>query len=324
MHAVIHYPPVLLLSRTRWPHKGTLIVDVLRALFKIKRGDVVYLQRAIANKYFFAIMVAYLALTRRTMIFDFDDPVYLHSYFKTKTFCRMADVVITCTHEQARFARQFNSRVHVLHIALDMAAYEAFSKDYSLRREHCTIGWVGTAPEHYYNLSQLADVFKRLGGAIPFTFVLIGSLGERKVYDLFSDIPGCETQFIDALDWNNKESVPREIQQFDIGVLPHRRDGEWNKGKSSFKVLEYMACGVPVVSSSFGELPYIISDGVNGLLAETQEEWVEKLRSLLLDQSLRERLGRAGQARVREAYCFDAIIPRLIEVINVAKRAPSQ
>jgi glycosyltransferase involved in cell wall biosynthesis len=326
VHAVIHEPPVLMISRTRWPKKGLLILQVLRALATIKKGDIVYLQRTISNKYFFVLVVVYLALFRRKMIFDFDDPVYLHSYLKTKTFCRMADAVITCTHTQAKWAQQFNKNVHIIHIALTMPAYEKFTKQYAATAELPVIGWVGNGPEHLRNLEVLSSVFKKLLGNTgnPFSFTLIGALGNKEVYALFKDIPGLRTRFVDALDWNNPESVPCEIQQLDIGVVPHQSEGEWNKAKTSFKILEYMACGVATVVSDFGEMPYIITDGTNGFIAESEEAWVEKLKTLLIDKALRARIGQAGQERVREAYCFDATVPRLMEIVTSLERTPSR
>ena len=125
-----------------------------------------------------------------------------------------------------------------------------------------------------------------------------------------------QVEFIDELNWTNPESVPREIQKFDIGVLPHRSEGEWNKNKTSLKDLEYMACGVPVLCSLFGEMSYVINDGINGYLADNEEEFAGKLKKLLSDKSLREKLGYAGQKTVQENYCYDSMIPSMIELIR--------
>lgn len=318
MSVVVHWPPSLLLSRTPWPDKLRLIIAVIRALSHIKKGDIVYLQRTIPNKYFFIIMVGYLKFFRRKMIFDFDDPVYVHTPFKTKIFTQMADAVIVCTHGQRDWALQYNPNVHIFHIAVDLPAYQKFTKSYGQAGSPLRIGWVGTGPEHLENLKILATAFKRLlsKNPPPFIFVLIGALKNEKVYKLFQGVSGLQTEFIDELDWKNPESVPREIQGFDIGVLPHRSDGVWNRGKSSFKILEYMACGVASVASQFGEMPYLIKDGVNGYLASSDEEWAEKLEKLLSNNELRARLGRVGQKTVREDYCYDATIPRLIKILR--------
>lgn len=314
----IHWPPVLLISNTNWPQKFSLIVATIRSLFSIKKGDVVYLQRTIANKYFSVIMVGYLLLFRRKVVFDFDDPVYVHSFFKTKVFTQIADAVTVCTHGQAEWARKYNSNVHIFHISVDFPKYQKFTKDYTQVQSPLTIGWVGVGPEHIRNLELLVPVFKKLlvKTKIPFKFVLIGAVKNKKVYSLFQDIPGLNVEFIDALDWTNSESVPRELRKFDIGVLPHLSDGEWNGNKTSLKNLEYMACGVATICSNFGEMPYVITDEVNGYLASTETEWVEKLDKLLSDAELREKLGRAGQKTVKEEYSFDVLIPRVIELIN--------
>ncbi|HVM73369.1 MAG TPA: glycosyltransferase family 4 protein [Candidatus Paceibacterota bacterium] len=320
---VIHRPPVLAISTTRWPKKFVLIIQTIRSLFSIKKDDFVFLQRAIANKYFFVIMVCYLKIFRRKMIFDFDDPVYTHSFTKTKVFTQMADAVIVCTHGQAQWAKQYNHNVHIIHISIEFSEYEKFTKDYSIETKPSVIGWVGTGTEHLRNLEILASVFRKLLATYTtaFSFTLVGALKDQRVYKLFQDIKGLEVKFIDSLVWNDPESVPREIQKFDIGVLPHRSDGEWNQSKTSLKNLQYMACAVPAVCSAFGEMPFVYSNGVNGYIVKTEDEWIEVLTKLLKDKSLRERIGRAGQQLVREQYSYDAIIPRIIEIIRGVEHA---
>ena len=323
---LVHTPTVLSLSSTPWPRKALLIMETIRSLFSIKKGDIMFLQRTVYNKYFFIIMVAYLFFSRRKMIFDFDDPIYTHNFLKTKVFCQMADAVITCTHEQAKWATQFNDTVHVVHIALGMPPYEKYTKDYSLPIERPIIGWLGTGPEHVQNLILLVPVFTRLAAQkdTPFTFVLIGAFKNQGVYDLFQHIPYLDVRFIDSLDYTDPESAPKEIRTFDIGVVPHQSEGVWNKGKTSMKVLEYMACAVPAVVSAFGEMPYIIQDGVNGFVAGSEGEWVEKLTSLLNNRELCERLGRKGRRTVRERYSFDAIVPQIAQIIRSLEGIPAK
>lgn len=315
---VVHTPAVLALSRAPWPGKLALILQIMRALTSVRKDDVIFLQRTVYNKYFFIIMVAYLALFRRKMIFDFDDPVYVHNPLKTKVFSRMANAVIVCTHGQAEWAKAFNANVHIAHIAIDPRPYERCTKDHSSPAIRPVIGWLGTGPEHLANFAVLVPVLERLAaqGDTPFTFALVGAFGDERVYDLFQGIPGLDVRFIDRLEYTDPDSAPREIRTFDIGIVPHQSAGAWNEAKTSMKILEYMACSVPVVVSAFGEMPYIIKDGTNGLMAASEDEWVEKLTRLLKDPALRERLGRAGQKTVKERYSFDAIVPRVIEVIH--------
>ena len=70
------------------------------------------------------------------------------------------------------------------------------------------------------------------------------------------------------------------------------------------------------VASAFGEMPYVIEEGASGYLSHSTDEWAEKLKKLLSDAELREKLGRAGQKTVREQYSYGVMIPSMIELIN--------
>ena len=318
MHAVVHHPSTMLMSVTQWPKKGALILQLLHALASVKKGDIVYLQRTISNKYFFICMVVYLFFFRRKMIFDFDDPVYVHTFFKTMVFTKMADAVVVCSHGQKDWAVHYNPNVHLFHISLDFPAYAKFTKNYAQEQSPLIVGWIGNGPEHIDHFKILIPVFRKLltETSIPFKFRLIGALKHKNVYELFGSVEELSVDYIDSLDWTDSESVPREIQKFDIGIMPHLSDGEWNQSKTAFKHLEYMACGVATVVSLFGEMPYIFHDGENGYMASNTDEWVEKLRKLLSDKELRTKMGRAGQKMVQENYSYEVMIPRLIELIN--------
>jgi glycosyltransferase involved in cell wall biosynthesis len=252
------------------------------------------------------------------MIFDFDDAIYTHDFYKTKTLTRMADAVIVCSRTLATWARQFNKNVHIIHTSLTFSAYERFTKNYSLSREPVVIGWVGTAKDHYKNLQFLVAVLEKLVKTtrIPFKFVLVGAEQNKKVHDLFKSLDDLEVEIVDSLDWSNAESVPRTIQKFDIGVMPLVGTGEWNLARSSFKPLEYMACGVATVSSAIGEITHVIQDGVNGYLAEDEDDWVSKLGRLLADRELCATIGKAGQAYMRANDSYEVIIPDMIKLIN--------
>ncbi len=315
---VIHEPTVLSMTKTRWPGKARFIWQFLRTLPTIKKGDVIYLQRATYNKYFVGIMALYLLVTRRKAIFDYDDPIYVHSAAKVRLLCRLSSAVIVSTYPQLEWAKRYNKNSHYVHFAIDPAPYEEMSKDYATRSEKPVVGWLGTGPEHLKNLPLLVEPFIALAArGVPFKFVLIGSFNDPRVHGLFENIPGLDAEFIDRIPYTDPYSAPKEVRKFDIGVLPHQMEGEWNRGKTSMKVFEYMATGVPTVASAFGDMSHIITDGIDGFLAATDEEWVEKLGALLADPSLRERVGRAGQHRVREGgFDLDTAVSKVAAVID--------
>ena len=99
-------------------------------------------------------------------------------------------------------------------------------------------------------------------------------------------------------------TLVREVEDFwrcDVGVYP-LWDDPWNLGKCGFRTIEFMAWGGPGVAAAVGANHKIITDGHNGFLASSPEEWVEKLVQLLLHTELRQRIGMAGR-RTAEARC---------------------
>jgi glycosyltransferase involved in cell wall biosynthesis len=97
------------------------------------------------------------------------------------------------------------------------------------------------------------------------------------------------------------ESELTELTQLGIGLAP-LPDDAWERGKCGVKLLQYMACGIPVIASPVGANAEIVQDGVNGFLAHDAAEWTTKLRQLLADAGLRAKLGQAGRETVMQRY----------------------
>jgi glycosyltransferase involved in cell wall biosynthesis len=83
-----------------------------------------------------------------------------------------------------------------------------------------------------------------------------------------------------------------------------------------------MACGVPVVASAVGVNREIIEDGVNGFLASTETEWIEKLGRLLADRDLRRRFAEAGRRTIDERYSLRVHAPTLAATLRMVAAEP--
>ncbi|USX54767.1 glycosyltransferase [Lentzea sp. HUAS12] len=84
--------------------------------------------------------------------------------------------------------------------------------------------------------------------------------------------------------------------------------------------LEAMACGVPVVASAVDALADVVVDGVTGLLvpAGEQEGLARALRSLLLNDTLRDEFSVAGHDRVMARYSWDHVAADFLRVYERA------
>src|SRR5207245_190948 len=101
---------------------------------------------------------------------------------------------------------------------------------------------------------------------------------------------------VETLPWSHVSEVDA-IRQFDIGIMP-LPDEPWERGKCGYKLIQYMGCGVPVIASSVGVNAKIVVHGRTGLLANTPQEWLAALRTLLADAMLRRSMGLAGRQSV--------------------------
>ena len=167
-----------------------------------------------------------------------------------------------------------------------------------------TIGWIGTPKTvHYLHLVQpaLAEICRKYAARL----VNVG--GGHVPLD---DIPQ------QAKPWCESGEVV-EIQQFDVGIMPVP-DEPWERGKCGLKLLQYMACGRPVIGSPVGVNQEIIEHEENGFLAATGEDWTRALSRLIEDKALRERLGRNARRTVEKGYSLAQTAPRLGEILRGA------
>src|SRR5688500_15331287 len=116
------------------------------------------------------------------------------------------------------------------------------------------------------------------------------------------------------MEWRSETEVS-DLASIDIGLMP-LPDDKWSKGKCGLKALQYMALGIPTVCSPVGVNSTIITDGENGFIADTKEEWIAKLKSLLHSPELRQRIGSAGRKTVEGEYSAKAQAPRVLKIFE--------
>ncbi|MEE9614059.1 MAG: glycosyltransferase family 4 protein [Thermodesulfobacteriota bacterium] len=295
-------------------------VDVLRVegnllkryanFFRLGGYDVVIIQRKVLSS-LDGFAVRKMA---GSVIFDFDDAIMYrsskwgdpHSPSKMERFermIRMSDRVFAGNSflkaEAARFTSEGN--VAVVPTVVDLKKYSL--KDYDRAGDTVTIGWLGSGGTIPY-LEGLKPALEKLGERYP-------NVRLKIVCDRFFD---CDNMEVVKKQWSADDEV-EDLKSFDIGVMP-LTDDIWTRGKCGLKLLQYMGVGLPVVCSPVGANRDIVADGVNGFWASTEDEWVEKLSTLVEDAVLRRRMGMAGYERVRDSYSVEAVFPTILNVVR--------
>ena len=165
------------------------------------------------------------------------------------------------------------------------------------------IGWIGTGRNLVY-LDGIRDVIRAVAHRYP-----------QVRWRVISSEPFClDGVPIQNVRWE-ASTADRALSEFDIGLMP-LTDDPWSRGKCSFKVLQYMAAGIPTIASPVGMNTELIRDGVTGCLAGESEEWIIALTALIDNSALRARLGKNGYRFVKERFTLDVCWQKMKGVLE--------
>jgi glycosyltransferase involved in cell wall biosynthesis len=196
------------------------------------------------------------------------------------------------------------TRVEMIPTVVDLSRYGV--RALGMAEGKARIGWIGT-PGTARLLSVIEDPLAAVVRDHGVTLTLVGVRS--------SPIP---TVQIEPRPWSEETEVA-EIQRFDLGIMP-LPDEPFERGKCGYKLIQYMACGLPVVASPVGVNRDIVRHGINGFLASTQDEWRDALARLAADPGLRARMGAAGRRMVEEHYSLAVTVPRIAALLRSVVR----
>jgi glycosyltransferase involved in cell wall biosynthesis len=214
----------------------------------------------------------------------------------------LATTVIAGNENLKAYASLYNRNVTVIPTPVDTSIFAPSAGGARPDDGKVVIGWMGSNTTAPY-LKMVGDALAAVARRYP--QVEIRAIGGSYVPEVSPSLT--------IRRWNLQTEL-EDLHGFDIGIMP-MPDTEWTRGKCGFKALLYMSCAVPPVCSPVGLTTEIVQDGVNGLLATTTEEWVDKLSMLVEDPPLRRRMGDAGRQTVEEKYSLTAHAPRFYETL---------
>lgn len=254
----------------------------------------------------------------KKIVYDFDDAIFIDApsgqgnVFHQTLFpatgsqsvakmVRIAHCVTVANNYLGAFARQYNQNVEVLPVPIDLETFSALEKR---PNPVPTVGWLGspqTAP-FLVLLNPALEKLKLLyGEKIKFKFVTRAELGLKNVP--FEQKP-----------WEPL-AEKEDIVSFDIGLVPLPKGDAFAEGKSSYKLLQFMAAGIPAVCTDFGYNKDIVRHGQNGFLADTTEQWVQCVSALIESKELREQMGAAARKTALETFDRRLTAARFLKIV---------
>jgi glycosyltransferase involved in cell wall biosynthesis len=256
-------------------------------------------------------------MLRIPYVFDFDDAIQtLETPFtrgKTAQLIEGARITIAGSGELAKFAGLHSKDVRIIPTVVDQARYAA-AKSKRKPGAPFTIGWIGTPVTTDY-LKLVAEPLKKLQTSRGARIITVGA-GKF-------DLPGVR---VERKTWTEATELA-ELSTFDVGIMP-LTDDEWARGKCGFKLVQYLAAGIPQVASPVGANSAIVADGVTGLLASTPAEWIQALERLADDPALRAKMSEASVERSRAHFSLTSAAPAfhraLVDAAGLARVTPRQ
>lgn len=207
----------------------------------------------------------------------------------------------------AQRARASGARwVEVLPSVIDLDRYPAEAGVEKARHSDgiARLAWIGSpATAHYLELVRLP--LQMLAADLSVELRVIGAAAPTW--------SGVRTR---SIRWSESTEA-EQLQSCDIGIMP-LADGPWERGKCGYKLIQYMACSLPVVASAVGANNDIIASGREGFLVEGAEQWERQLRRLIIDPLYAAELGRQGRQKVVSLYSLQASGPRLADLLQDA------
>ena len=283
----------------------------LRLLLSARNYDVIWLHYE-AFPYLPSFMERLVFFAGVPVVYDFDDAIF-HQYDnhnnllvrallggKLKPLLRRVSVSFCGNAYLKDYSERFCNNSVILPTVVDTDVYRAVPNTSTPRS--LTIGWIGS-PSTWQQLRPIVPLLVRMKDELNLRIRVVGA---GYVNEDFAAV--------DFVDWSEDTEVS-EIQRMDIGIMP-LPDEPWARGKCGYKLIQYMACGLPVIASPVGVNSEIVEHGVNGFLATTEQEWRAALTKLIGDPDLRRRMGDAGRAKVDAEFSLRVHAPRLVEILK--------
>ncbi len=283
------------------------VFDELRDLAATPGADLLLIQR----RCYPPVAAKTLRARGLPIVFDVDDAVYLPSPTEQQTHKMMrryrrnfdataaiADLVLCGNRELA--TNVGHQRTMILPTAIDC---ERFHPNAIGRTEDSTVGWVGHSGSMPY-LEALAEPLRWLAEKHPgFRLVVVADRPPR--------LDGVPVEF---REWR----LENEVSCFEgmrVGIMP-LPDTLWNRAKCAFKLIQYMALGIPSVGSPVGMNKEVIRHGENGFLAKSATDWLICIDELLSQGEVARRIAAAGRRTVEEEYSLPIVSRRMITALD--------
>ena len=285
-------------------------INRLWALLGHNSADIIWLQREVLP--FLPVGLEKVLLARKPVVIDFDDAHHLYYknsrsrtiralyQDKTESLMRHAQAVVVGNKTLASFAESAGvNKLYEVPSAVDVSRYKVIrSKD-----TRFTVGWIGTPLTAQQSLPMVLGPLKKFLSETGSRCVLMGA-GDI-------DLQGVEAK---RSSWDELGEA-EFFSEITVGLCP-LEDTEWNRSKSGYKIIQYMAAGKPSLVSPVGIARDLVISGQTGFQCRTEQDWYDRLMQLYGGHTLTQKLGVRAQEEALEKYDTTVAAAKLYQIFQ--------
>lgn len=211
---------------------------------------------------------------------------------------RMSDAMVVSTPYLAEVYSEFCKNIYVVPNSLDFRIWDNLR--HKKNKDVIRIGWAGGA-SHSEDLRIIESVVHKTLAKHPTTvFCFV-----HGIPDFLRGIDRVEAVY----DFTRIDRYPQFLASrgFDIGLAP-LVDSAFNRGKSNLRWLEYAGLNVPCVASKVGHFAETITQAEDGLLCESEQDWLDSIDFLISDENARRKMGKAANKKARKEFNTDLTV----------------
>lgn len=237
-------------------------------------------------------------------VLDFDDAIF-HNYDNNKNFiirfllgqkiariASLANGVVTGSSYLSDYFIKYNKNVIQIPTSIKFRIYDSkFNRE---NLNEIVVGWLGskTTSKNLFSLVSVIHKFSKHYSNVKFLFCGFDKFEEYRFFGL----P------VDFLEWSPTNEF-KFLNMISIGIMP-LDDNLFNKGKCGFKLIQYMAFGLPTLSTPTTS-NVDINKGNNNLFANSNDEWFNELSFFVNNLDKMKLVGELNKQIVMDNYSVE-------------------
>lgn len=237
-----------------------------------------------------------------------------------RTLCGSTGIIAASEYyvHESRYLERYKSKISIVPPGIDLSRFNPtvtvggeLAARYESRRVILFVGSVKKSHQHK-GLDTLISAFVLIHGESPDAkLVVVGKGNGVDMYKSMAASAGVAEE-VDFTGYVDDDELAQYYKLATVFAMPSTNRSEG----FGMVYMEASAVGVPVVGSKVGGVPYAVKDNETGLLVEPKnvESLHKALRSVLDNDALAKRLGKAGSARARAEFDWTLLTERTNEI----------